>query len=92
MDLCSEYVDAPGGQDIRPLYLGIPPNSSQLSQVNHSFAEEKKEKKVVGSQEDMPVGVFPTLVPPNASGKTELHNREIPPDVVTILLETFPRK
>lgn len=40
----------------------------------------------------MPVGIFPTLVPPNASGNTELHTREIPPDVVTILLETFPRK
>lgn len=40
----------------------------------------------------MPVGIFPTLVPPNASGNTELHTREIPPDVVTILLETSPRK
>lgn len=45
MDLFCEYMDTPGGQEFRPLYLGIPPNSSQRSRVNHSCTEEEKGKK-----------------------------------------------
>ncbi|BCS01775.1 uncharacterized protein AKAW2_60039S [Aspergillus luchuensis] len=40
----------------------------------------------------MPVGIFPTLVPPKASGNTEFHTWEIPLGIVPILLESNTRK
>ncbi|GKZ66226.1 nonribosomal peptide synthase [Aspergillus niger] len=46
----------------------------------------------MGSMEDLPVGVFPTLVPPSSSGHTEFHAREISPDILTNLLQSSIRK
>lgn len=64
--------------------------SSQPSKSQ--FPEEKEEKERMGSIGDLPVGVFPTLVPPSSSGHTEFHAWEISPDILTNLLQSSIRK
>lgn len=66
-------------------FISTQPSKSQ-------FPEEKEEKERMGSIGDLPVGVFPTLVPPSSSGHTEFHAWEISPDILTNLLQSSIRK